>query len=48
MATADHRDIVMIAGQDPYAYKGAIDTARPSVRATGEGGCGDPHQNIRR
>lgn len=48
MATADHRDIVLIAGQDPYAYKGIIDVARPSVRATGEGGCGDPRLNIRR
>ena len=40
-ARADHRDIVMIAGTDPYEYKGVIDSARPSVRASGEGGCQD-------
>jgi len=40
MATADVRDIVMIAGQDPYAYKGIDDIAKPAVRASGEGGCG--------
>lgn len=40
-ATADYRDIVMIAGKDPYAYKGTVDVARPHVRAAGDGGCGD-------
>ena len=40
-AQADHRDIVMIAGTDPYEYKGIVDGARPHVRATGEGGCQD-------
>lgn len=39
IATADHRDIVMIAGKDPYAYKGTIDVHRPSVRPTKQGGC---------
>ena len=39
MAIADHRDIVMIAGQDPYSWKGTIDRAKPSVRPSGEGGC---------
>jgi phytanoyl-CoA hydroxylase len=39
MATADHRDIVMIAGKDPYAYKGLEDKMRPSVRPTKQGGC---------
>ena len=39
IATADHRDIVMIAGQDPYAYKGTVDVHRPSVRPTKQGGC---------
>lgn len=38
-AIADYRDIVMIAGKDPYAYKGITDIARPSVRPTKEGGC---------
>jgi len=40
MAQADMRDIVMIAGQDPYTWKGIDDIAKPSVRASGEGGCG--------
>jgi len=39
MAQIDYRDIVMIAGHDPYAYKGTVDTARPCVRPSGEGGC---------
>ncbi|MCE2488520.1 MAG: phytanoyl-CoA dioxygenase family protein [Anaerolineae bacterium] len=38
-ATADYRDIVMVAGEDPYAWKGTTDVARPSVRPSGEGGC---------
>jgi phytanoyl-CoA hydroxylase len=40
-ARADHRDIVMIAGKDPYEYKGVVDGARPHVRSSGEGGCQD-------
>lgn len=39
VAVADQRDIIMVAGNDPYAYKGTVEIARPSVRATGEGGC---------
>jgi hypothetical protein len=39
MATADYRDIVMIAGKDPYGWKGITDVAKPSVRPSGEGGC---------
>lgn len=39
MATADWRDIVIVAGRDPYAWKGTIDKIRPHVRASGEGGC---------
>lgn len=39
-AIADYRDIVMVAGEDPYAFKGIEDRARPSVRPSGEGGCG--------
>ena len=39
LAVADYRDIVMIAGKDPYAYKGIEDIAKPSVRPTKEGGC---------
>ncbi len=39
MALADMRDIVMIAGSDPYAYKGSEDLNLPHVRPSGEGGC---------
>jgi ectoine hydroxylase-related dioxygenase (phytanoyl-CoA dioxygenase family) len=39
MATADYRDIVMIAGRDPYSWKGIANRAKPSVRPSGEGGC---------
>ncbi len=39
MAISDYRDIVMIAGRDPYAWKGIEDLAKPSVRPSGEGGC---------
>ena len=33
------RDIVMVAGKDPYAYKGTVDLNKPHVRPAGEGGC---------
>ncbi|GAB3434201.1 phytanoyl-CoA dioxygenase family protein [Flindersiella endophytica] len=35
----DYRDIVLVAGRDPYAYKGLTDVAKPHVRPDGEGGC---------
>ena len=40
VAHADYRDIIMIAGKDPYAWKGIEDISKPSVRPSGEGGCG--------
>lgn len=39
MALADHRDVVLVAGRDPYAYKGTEDIERPHVRPDREGGC---------
>ncbi len=39
MAKHDFRDIVMVAGTDPYAYKGTEDISRVYVRPSGEGGC---------
>jgi phytanoyl-CoA hydroxylase len=39
MGIADYRDIIMVAGEDPYAYKGTEDIARPSSRPDKEGGC---------
>ncbi|MEO0514470.1 MAG: phytanoyl-CoA dioxygenase family protein [Planctomycetota bacterium] len=39
VSKADSRDIVMVAGKDPYAWMGLQDTHRPHVRPSGEGGC---------
>jgi phytanoyl-CoA hydroxylase len=39
MAMADYRDIGMVAGTDPYAYKGLEDIARPYSRPDRDGGC---------
>ena len=41
VATHDYRDIVMVAGNDPYAWKGIDNLARPHVRPDGQGGCRD-------
>jgi phytanoyl-CoA hydroxylase len=38
-AIADFRDIVMIAGKDPYAWKGTEDVSEAHIRPSGEGGC---------
>lgn len=35
----DFRDIVMVAGTDPYAYKGTSDISRPLSRPDKDGGC---------
>ena len=47
MATADHREIIMIAGEDPYAYKGTVQNGHAHVRSSGDGGCGDGRQNLK-
>lgn len=39
MGTLDCRDIVMVAGEDPYVFKGTETTRTPFVRPSGEGGC---------
>ena len=39
MGRADHRDVVLVAGSDPYAYKGIVDVMAPHVRPDGQGGC---------
>ena len=41
MALADYRDIVLVAGEDPHAWKGVTEQASAFVRADGEGGCAD-------
>ena len=38
-AIADFRDIVMIAGTDPYGWKGTEDISEAHIRPSGEGGC---------
>lgn len=45
-ARADHRDIVMVAGKDPYAYKGTINVMESHIRRDREGGCGNQDQNL--
>jgi phytanoyl-CoA hydroxylase len=38
-ARYDFRDLIIVAGHDPYAYRGYTDVQKPSVRPSGEGGC---------
>ncbi len=47
MAVTDYRDIVVVAGRDPYAYKGITDLAVPHVRPTRNGGCANPALNLK-
>ena len=46
MGTLDFRDIVMVAGNDPYSYKGTEEFNTPHVRASGEGGCATPKDQL--
>ena len=39
VASADFRDIVMIAGRDPYAWKGIENLSFSHIRPDREGGC---------
>jgi hypothetical protein len=39
VAKWDSRDIVMVAGKDPYAWRGTTDTSRPHIRTDKDGGC---------
>ena len=45
IAMHDHRDIVMIAGTDPYAYKGTTDLMYSHIRPDREGGCHWPSRD---
>jgi ectoine hydroxylase-related dioxygenase (phytanoyl-CoA dioxygenase family) len=47
IATADYRDIVIVAGRDPHAWKGTEDVAEAHVRPSGEGGCGNAERNAK-
>jgi len=48
IAQVDVRDIVMVAGEDPYAWKGIDDRQGAHVRPSGEGGCGDSSRNAKK
>jgi phytanoyl-CoA hydroxylase len=39
MGMVDNRDILMIAGEDPHAWKGTTQINGVWVRPSGEGGC---------
>ena len=39
VAQHDYRDVVLVAGKDPYAYKGTMTFAKTHVRAENLGGC---------
>lgn len=41
MAATDLRDVVLVAGEDPYAWKGTEDVMKPYLRPSGESGCGN-------
>ncbi|OEU87522.1 phytanoyl-CoA dioxygenase [Streptomyces abyssalis] len=36
----DFRDVTLVAGTDPYAWKGYADVVRPHIRPSRDGGCG--------
>ncbi|MDX2081700.1 MAG: phytanoyl-CoA dioxygenase family protein [Terrimicrobiaceae bacterium] len=46
VSTFDARDVVLVAGTDPYAYKGTVDVARPMIRPIGQGGCAGSWKEI--
>ena len=39
VAQADFRDIVLVAGSDPYEYKGLEEIRKPRIRPDRDGGC---------
>jgi ectoine hydroxylase-related dioxygenase (phytanoyl-CoA dioxygenase family) len=46
MAKQDYRGVVMVAGEDPYAYKGLTAGKKPHIRKSGKGGCGDGRMSL--
>lgn len=48
VAGLDHRDIVLVAGEDPYAWKGTREVHTPHIRPDGKGGCGNYEYNAER
>lgn len=47
IGTADYRDVEMIAGKDPYEYKGYERSSHAHVRASGEGGCAKAGDDVK-
>ncbi len=45
VGNADCRDVVIVAGEDPYPYRPIEHRHGPHVRPSGEGGCGSPDRN---
>lgn len=45
VATLDHRDIVLVCGEDPYEWKGTVDYHSAHIRPDGKGGCGNLEYN---
>ena len=48
MAKQDTRDIVMVAGKDPYAWKGLDEVSQAHIRPAGQGGCGDGRESLKK
>lgn len=46
VSTADYRDIVLVAGVDPYTLKGIAQHADAHVRPSGAGGCRHAVRNM--
>jgi phytanoyl-CoA hydroxylase len=44
-ATLDNRNVIMIAGEDPYDFKGYSDSTGVHIRPDGKGGCGNYEYN---
>jgi hypothetical protein len=34
MGTFDHRDVMLVSGEEPYAFRGTTDVMRPHIRRT--------------
>ena len=45
VAQFDVRDVVVVAGKDPYAFKGYPDLHGAHIRPSGKGGCGNNEYN---
>jgi len=48
IAIQDSRDVIMIAGEDPYAWRGYTNVHGTHVRPDGKGGCGNNEYNVSR